>query len=214
VGGDRLTGRDTSSRADSEASLRRKICDLQGIVSRRPPGALSPSELLRLLEGAERAANCARSCLALLPASPSRDDPPDLAGGFEPVEVLFSRGILRVRAPLTFKRPGGSSWHLAASLSRALRACGRIVIPPPVYAVVRRRAPAVHGSMRDNENLEVSRMLNALFAALGYSDRCDRVAYASVCETGPGPSGTFLTVLPASRIGEVLGELVPRGTRL
>jgi len=184
----------------------------------QPVDTLREHELLAMLDDSEGICRIIRQALSMQGScQQSFDYAASRAAvtSFMPLNITFDGGILRIHAPLTYRRDMKNSWYLSECLGTCMRdyiqTHGTIAIDPPVYAVVRRRVPAITCSMRDNENLEVSRMLNTIFSFLGYSDRCDRVAYSSLAETSASGHGTYITIINASRIAEIIGELIPGG---
>lgn len=119
------------------------------------------------------------------------------------ISTAYSDGLLEIRLPNTFFRTRAESWHLSTIVKAnlyqletdkgiSLAGC----FSSPVHIIVKRMDTMRKRGYRDNDNLEVTKLINTICSCLDISDAANRVFYTSMFSLTENPkdSGTVFYI--------------------
>ncbi|MCF0229849.1 MAG: hypothetical protein HUJ76_09200 [Parasporobacterium sp.] len=120
------------------------------------------------------------------------------------VRSEVSEDCIRVFIPVTFRRNRDECNYLARLVDLELMKQENLYgsITPPVYIIVRRKVMRGCASVCDNENLEVSKVINTIFRHMGFPDSADMAAYCSQIQRveRADEQGTEITVISCRKL--------------
>ena len=119
------------------------------------------------------------------------------------VHIAFDGQMLKILLPNTFVRTQKESWHLSTMIRAGLldyeqehgiRLSDNI--HAPIHLIVKRKDVVRKNSYRDNDNLEISKIINVICSVLDTSDAANCLFYSSLFETvgSTSDSGTEIII--------------------
>lgn len=125
------------------------------------------------------------------------------------VHIRFEDDALRIFLPHTFIRTPAESWHLSKLIEAQLkqfeqdqdiRLAG--ILTPPIHIIVKRKDTKRKSNYRDNDNLEMTKIINAICRCFFITDSADHVEYSSLFSASSDPcqSGTEIIVFENSKL--------------
>lgn len=119
------------------------------------------------------------------------------------VNVCMEDDVLRIFCPNTFFRNRSECWHLSVLIEAALLRYEKEggvqlnqMLKTPLHLVVKRRAGEWNAHFRDNDNLEMTKIVNTICSLLGTTDAAKNISYTSCFSFTEDPSeyGTEISV--------------------
>ena len=130
-----------------------------------------------------------------------------------PTMSVFEPDCIRIFTPVTAFRDLNQSWYLSDSVKATFYEYLEVYGEPPamtqpIVIMVKRHAHYISHGLRDNDNIEASRVINEIVRFLGQTDSPQRMVYVSTVNVVPKdcPIGTEYVAFPIEKLQDHLSE--------
>ena len=128
------------------------------------------------------------------------------------VSIKLADDVLEIKIPPTVKRQGKESWYIATMVRAALKeytaSNKAITLRYPVMLVCERIIPSEKTVVRDNDSIELDRVVNECIQFIGFSDHPLKMSYMSVTKVKEGERYTKISVMEEKKFLEIAENIL------